>query len=177
MQPNGLRVLGLIPGFMDKLVGQSLERFKHCSVLSDEETVLVDVDYPSHLPDATGYSMMGIRRPLFNRTIVEVAESYGIRIVFGHQLVSLKQDDESVEVTFEDGVVDKASFVVGCDGLHSKTRVCLFGHESASYTGLTQVSAATEPSGLAVICAPTDWWYLPDAREPQGASQYAQRLR
>ncbi|KAH9832255.1 uncharacterized protein C8Q71DRAFT_778149 [Rhodofomes roseus] len=145
MQPNGLRVLGLIPGFMEKLVGQPLERFKHCSVLGDEAAVLVDVDYPSRLPEATGYSMMGVRRPLFNRTIVEVAESHGIKIIFGHQLVSLKQENDSVEVTFANGVVDNASFVVGCDGLHSNTRTCLFGRESVDYTGLTQ-TGGTSPT-------------------------------
>ncbi|KAH9920085.1 uncharacterized protein B0H18DRAFT_1025880 [Fomitopsis serialis] len=98
-----------------RLVGQPLERFKHAPS-RHEERVLVDVDYPI-LHD-------GHPTAALNRTIVE--------------LVSLKQDDDSVEVTFENGVVDKASFVVGCDGLHSNTRVCLFGHESASYTGLTQ---------------------------------------
>ncbi|KZT70890.1 FAD/NAD(P)-binding domain-containing protein [Daedalea quercina L-15889] len=138
VQPNGLCVLGLIPGFRNKLVGEPFERFKQCSVLGGEATVLVDVDYPSRLPEETGYSMTGVRRPLFNRTIVEVAESHGVEIVFGHQLVSIKQDDANVEVTFTNGAVDRASFVVGCDGLHSNTRLCLFGHESVSYTGLTQ---------------------------------------
>ena len=140
MQPNGLRVLGLIPGLTDKLVGAPFERFKHCSVLGGEATVLVDNDYPSRLPAETGYSMTGVRRPVFHRTIVEAAQAQGVPVVFGHQLVSLKQEEDSVEVTFANGVVDRASFVIGCDGLHSSTRRCLFGDEPVSFTGLTQVS-------------------------------------
>lgn len=144
MQPNGLRVLGLIPSLTDALVGAPVERFKHCSVLQDETAVLVDNDYPARLPAETGYSMMGVRRAVFHRTIVEVALAQGIPIVFGHQLVSLKQEGDGVEVTFANGVIDKASFVVGCDGLHSNTRICLFGNESVSFTGLTQVSVVDD---------------------------------
>jgi len=41
-------------------------------------------------------------------------------------------------VTFENGVTDTASFLVGCDGLHSDTRRSLFGREKPNFTGLTQ---------------------------------------
>ncbi|CCL99839.1 uncharacterized protein FIBRA_01863 [Fibroporia radiculosa] len=138
LQPNGLRVLSLIPGFIDKIVGKPFERIAHYSILGDEETVLVDAGFPAKLPELTGFSMMGARRPVFNRTIVEYAESYGVKIIWGHQLIALEQGKEEVKVTFANGASDTASFVIGCDGLHSSTRVCLFGQEQVSFTGLTQ---------------------------------------
>ena len=138
MQPNGLRVLALIPGFMEKLVGADIERMQHFSVLADENTILADLDL-SVVPQLAGFPIVGVRRSVFHRTIIEVAESHDIRVVFGHQLVGLKQEEDSVEVSFANGATDRASFVVGCDGLHSNTRICLFGSETATFTGLTQV--------------------------------------
>ena len=63
----------------------------------------------------------------------------GVPIVFGHELVSLEQDADGVRATFANGKTDSASLLVGCDGLHSNTRVALFGEEAADFTGLTQV--------------------------------------
>lgn len=65
----------------------------------------------------------------------------GVEIKWGHKLVSLEQSHNSVTVTFENGTKDTGSFVVGCDGLHSNTRKCLFGEEKAEFTGLCQASA------------------------------------
>ncbi len=39
-------------------------------------------------------------------------------------------------VGFANGKTDTASFVMGCDGLHSDTRKTLFGKEAVSFTGL-----------------------------------------
>lgn len=47
--------------------------------------------------------------------------------------------DETVKVSFENGVTDVGSFIIGCDGLHSNARKEIFGSEKADYTGLTQV--------------------------------------
>ncbi|TFY56253.1 hypothetical protein EVJ58_g7751 [Rhodofomes roseus] len=142
MQPNGLRVLALIPGFMEKLIGQTVEKMQHVSFLQDETDVLVDVDV-SQLSQYAGFPIIGVRRSVLNQTIIEVAQSHGVEIIFGHQLVALKQEVDSVEVTFANGAKDTASFVIGCDGLHSNTRVCLFGSESAKFTGLTQTGGVS----------------------------------
>ncbi|KAH9920084.1 uncharacterized protein B0H18DRAFT_1096002 [Fomitopsis serialis] len=136
LQPNGLRVL-----HYSRLHGEA-----HRTADPETATRICSSrrDYCTcrcrHIANGrtAGFPAIGVRRPVFNRTIVEVAESHGVKIVFGHQLVSLKQEAESVEVTFANGAVDSASFVIGCDGLHSDTRICLFGSESATFTGLTQ---------------------------------------
>ena len=139
LQPNGLRVLSLIPGLIPAIVGKQLDKLAFVSLLPEDEGVLAESDAPSILPQHFGHGMMGVGRGRFNQTLVEVAQKHGVKIVWGHQLVAFEQHDDNVEVTFADGATDTASFVVGCDGLHSNTRIALFGKEQASFTGLTQV--------------------------------------
>ncbi|EMD37072.1 hypothetical protein CERSUDRAFT_155529 [Gelatoporia subvermispora B] len=143
LQPNGLRVINLIPGLLEKVIGQDLDAFAMYSVLPGDEGTIVWSDLPSTLRDLYGYSMKGVRRPVFHRTLVEHAQNHGIKIVWGHQLVSVDQHADSVQVGFTNGAKDTASFVVGCDGLHSNTRICLFGEENADYTGLTQTGGVS----------------------------------
>ena len=59
---------------------------------------------------------------------------------FGHELHTLEQDEDGVDVIFTNGAKERFSFVIGCDGLHSNTRKVLFGDQPADYTGLAMVS-------------------------------------
>jgi len=79
-------------------------------------------------------------RPGFHRLIVQTAEDHGVEIHWEHSLVSLEQGADEVRVKFENGHTDTASFVIGCDGLHSNTRASIFGREKADFTGLTQTA-------------------------------------
>lgn len=72
--------------------------------------------------------------------MIEMAEKAGVRVLWGHKLEALEQGEDNVAVTFANGVKETFSFVVGCDGLHSNTRSCLFGEQPTSYTGFAQVS-------------------------------------
>lgn len=60
-------------------------------------------------------------------------------MLWGHKLEAIEQGEDSVTVTCANGVKETFSFVIGCDGLHSNTRICIFDEQPASYTGLTQV--------------------------------------
>lgn len=130
--------MNLIPGLLDKINGVIEEKFTHSSVVPGDEGLLASFDI-SALSAQVGFGLLGVMRSEFHRTLIAMAEETGVRIVWGHQLVGLEQHDDHVDVTFANGFNDSASFVVGCDGLHSDTRVALFGREEASYTGLTQV--------------------------------------
>lgn len=48
-------------------------------------------------------------------------------------------EEEEVEMHFTNGHTARASFVVGCDGLHSSVRAALFGAEAPKFTGIVQV--------------------------------------
>ncbi len=130
---------------MDKIAHQSIDQLVFYSAsAADGASELARTDAPAGLRDfsGVGIGVAGVRRPLLLRTLVEVAEAHGVRVVFGHQLVQVEEPagEERVVVRFANGYEDSASFVVGCDGLHSNTRTCLFGKEAAVFTGLTQVS-------------------------------------
>lgn len=71
--------------------------------------------------------------------VIEMAEKAGVRVFWGRKLEALEQGEDNVKVTFASGVKETLSFVVGCDGLHSNTRTCLFGEHATSYTGFAQV--------------------------------------
>ncbi|EME78876.1 uncharacterized protein MYCFIDRAFT_43498 [Pseudocercospora fijiensis CIRAD86] len=49
---------------------------------------------------------------------------------FNKKLESYSQDDTSVTLIFADGTAEKASILVGCDGIHSKVRTTMFGPKS-----------------------------------------------
>ena len=122
--------------------------------------------YHSVLPEDEGLlgkvritGPIGVQRPTFHRRLVDLAQEHGVEIVWGHQLVALEQHEESVTVTFQNGKTDTASFVVGCDGIHSNTRACLFGKEAADFTGLIQVS-----SGFALSSTSESRFWATDRR-------------
>ena len=139
LQPNGLRVLSLIPGLIEQIPGKSPDRMIHCSSLGGKEDIL-DLDVsPQSVQEMFGFPMIGVRRAEFQKLLIDMAEKHGIEIRWGHQAIEFTQSEDAVHVAFANGAKDMASFVVGCDGLHSNTRTALFGKEKADYTGLVQV--------------------------------------
>lgn len=141
LQPNGLKVLSLLSDIVPNLPGHKFNKRIFYSQTSNE--VLAEIDV-SHLDEryGPGLAMIGVQRSAFHRLLCDTAEKHGIPIKWGHYLVDLEEvENDEVEVRFANGVKERASFVIGCDGLHSNTRVALFGPESPSFTGLVQVSS------------------------------------
>ncbi|KAG2065511.1 FAD/NAD(P)-binding domain-containing protein [Suillus decipiens] len=144
LQPNGMRVLSLIPDFLEKIPGHSPDRLIHCSCLDGVEDILVDDDSsPATMREQFGFPIMGVRRPEFRQLLVDTAEKHGVEIKWGCQAIEFEQSDDAVEVTFANGTKDMGSFVVGCDGLHSDTRIALFGNEKAEFTGMVRIGGVS----------------------------------
>ena len=137
LQPNGLRVLAKAPGLVERLSGWNIETMLFYSDLPEDRGVISENDVPKRLHNRLGSSMLGIRRLVLLQALVDQAQEAGVPIKWGHKLVSLDQEDDFVKVHFANGAEDTASFVIGCDGLHSNTRICLFGQSPADFTGLT----------------------------------------
>ena len=134
-------MLSSIPGLVESLEGRIIERLLFQSILPEDACILTDTDAPSKMKEVYGYPMMGVRRTTFHRQIVDFAQKSGVKIVWSHDLVALEQTEDTVTVKFENGNIDTASIAIGCDGLHSVTRIALFGKEEATFTGLVQASA------------------------------------
>ena len=136
-----MRVLSLIPGFdVEKIPGQWLDRIIFYSWMPEEQCKIAESDVPLKGKERFGYQMRGVERTGLHDYLVQTAKNLGAEFKWKHKFVSLQQTSDEVTVKFENGHTDTASFVVGCDGLHSNTRVSLFGREKADFTGLTQVS-------------------------------------
>jgi len=141
LQPNGIRVLSLIPELVEQIPGYPLERLIHCSCLDGVENILVDSDIsPAMMRKRMGFPLFGVRRPEFQQLLIDTAKKHDVEIKWNHQAIEFKQSEDAVEVTFTNGTKDTAGFVVGCDGLHSNTRIALFGQEKADFTGMVRVS-------------------------------------
>ena len=140
VQPNGIQVLSRIPGLLEYIGGYALDESMAYSVVKEDLGFLGSTDVPKHYRESSGLGAIAIRRAKMQRKLIEFAENEGVRIIWGHKLEALEQDADSVNVTFAHGVRETFSFVIGCDGLHSNTRTCLFGRQPATYTGLAQAS-------------------------------------
>jgi salicylate hydroxylase len=56
-------------------------------------------------------------------------------VKLGRRVVEVASHEREAEVRFEDGSVERAPFVIGADGIHSKVRQCLFGPSNPIFTG------------------------------------------
>lgn len=105
----------------------------------EEDKGLLGTSDVKRLRERDGFGTFLIRRSVMQIKVVEMAEKAGVRVLWGHKLEAIEQGEDSVTVTCANGVKETFSFVIGCDGLHSNTRICIFDEQPASYTGLTQV--------------------------------------
>jgi 2-polyprenyl-6-methoxyphenol hydroxylase-like FAD-dependent oxidoreductase len=69
-----------------------------------------------------GTVSMTIRRASLHRALRGAAEQRGVRIEHDKRLVDVKSYDGGVLATFEDGTTATGDFLVGADGIHSRTR-------------------------------------------------------
>ncbi|EIW83288.1 FAD/NAD(P)-binding domain-containing protein [Coniophora puteana RWD-64-598 SS2] len=149
MQANGLRVLNLIPGLFERVqnAGRPLKKMIQIDATGAGDNVLGEIDFAELQKDA-GFATIGIKRAVLHDLLLTVAKEHGIEVRWGHQAVSFEQEEDKVHVGFANGFKDTASFVVGCDGLHSNTRTSLFGYEKADFLGVVQTGGLT-PSKFA----------------------------
>ncbi|KAA1472787.1 FAD/NAD-P-binding domain-containing protein [Dentipellis sp. KUC8613] len=138
LQPNGLRVLSRIPGLIQTIPGKKLERGLEWSLLDEDPGLLTETYGPTRVDKELGFGMFTVLRAKLRQVLVEATEARNIPIHWGHTLVSLEQSENGVRAVFANGTSAEGSFLVGCDGLHSNTRIAVFGNEKANFTGLTQ---------------------------------------
>ena len=101
------------------------------------------------------------------------AGQLGVDILYGAEVVGLEQDGQGVSVRLADGTVERAAYVVGCDGAHSTVRSLLgIGFEGKEYEThilLADVqlahppadglSAATSAEGIILLVPFGDGWF------------------
>jgi 2-polyprenyl-6-methoxyphenol hydroxylase-like FAD-dependent oxidoreductase len=75
--------------------------------------------------DKFQYHALRISRAQLLQGFLDALEGTSVKIEYGKKLVALTESEESVEATFEDGTVAKGDILLGCDGIHSITRMKL----------------------------------------------------
>jgi 2-polyprenyl-6-methoxyphenol hydroxylase-like FAD-dependent oxidoreductase len=84
-----------------------------------------------------GAPSVNILRSRLHQLLRQGAERQGIKMAFGKKLVGLSTDSQGVVATFADGTTAEGSFLVGCDGVYSRTRQLINpGAPTPQYTGL-----------------------------------------
>ena len=136
MQRNGIDVLSRIPGLLEYLTGYATNDWHFYSVIPEDKGFLGSLAHPDR---GSGPHSIAYRRHILQEELNAFAEKLGIPVKWGHELATLEQDEGGVNVTFTNGAKESFDFVVGCDGLGSKTREILFGDQRADYTGLAMV--------------------------------------
>lgn len=78
-----------------------------------------------------------VKRGFLHKVLREAAEGQGIPVHFGKRLVDVRLEPHQVTACFADGTSAQGHVLVGCDGIHSKTRqVILPDANQPDYTGL-----------------------------------------
>lgn len=139
IQRNGLLILNKIPGLLDHLEAFPIDEFNFYSAVEEDKGILGGTDHPRRMREQDGFGMCSIRRSILQQNLVEFAQIQGVELKWGYKLEGLEQHVDSVTVKFSNDHEESFSFVVGCDGLHSNTRSCLFGEQPAEYSGISQV--------------------------------------
>jgi len=96
-----------------------------------------------------GAPSINLLRSRLHQTLREEAERRGIKIVFGKKLQGLQCSAQGVVATFADGTTAEGSFLVGCDGLHSRVRSLINPDAPAPhYTGLISTGGFARHSSI-----------------------------
>jgi len=126
--------------------------------MPEERATLAESDVPAKGKFRFGYQSKAVERTGFRRLIAQTAKDHGVDIHWEHTLVSLEQNNDEVTLNFDNGHTDNASFVIGCDGIHSNTRGSIFGHEKPDFTGFIQVCCTSDISRSLLYYASEDSW-------------------
>ncbi len=96
-----------------------------------------------------GAPSINILRSRLHQVLREGAERRRIKTAFGKKLAGLSTGEQGVIATFEDGTTAEGSFLVGCDGVHSRTRHLINPDApTPKYTGLISVGGFAQHSSF-----------------------------
>lgn len=94
---------------------------------------------------AVGAPSLVVKRGTLNRMLREEAQRQGIKVAFGKKLHTLEMtSDPGVIATFADGTTAAGAFLIGGDGIHSRTRQLINpAAPPPAYTGMMSTGGFT----------------------------------
>lgn len=95
---------------------------------------IVETIYPTQDPERIP-AILGIKRAEMHRVMAGRVSALGVPLTLGTTVVSIKQDNAGVDVTFSDNTQGRFDLVVGADGVRSTTRQQIGVDLAPRYTG------------------------------------------
>ena len=137
---NGLQVLKLLDIFENK---DEINEEAKIFFYDNKGNTKFSMNFGKFLKETFSSGMIILRREELINSLIKKVTSKGIQIEFGKKLVNVKETKNGVSAYFEDGTSVESDFLVGCDGMKSKTRKTVFPKaNSPAYSG--SVAIATE---------------------------------
>jgi len=138
LAPNGIDVLNTL-GVRDAALAGGLPTAR--------------IVFQNHRGRALGNNperIITIRRGVLTGALREAVIARGIAVQFGKRLADIEvTPGQRVVARFEDGTEARADFLVGCDGIHSRTRrIILPDAPAPAYTGVIDNGAITPNAAL-----------------------------
>ena len=141
MACNGLNVLKTLG--LDTPVSAEGSPIPHMILSSGKGKRFGEV--PNGARPEVGAPSMVVKRGTLNRILREEAMHQGIKVALGKKLHGIEMaGEQGVIATFADGTTAPGDFLIGCDGIHSRTRQLINpGAPSPQYTGLMSTGGFT----------------------------------
>ncbi|KAG4427752.1 hypothetical protein IFR05_016765 [Cadophora sp. M221] len=170
--PNGLKSISSIsPSLAAEIASLSCDLEMLVDMKSDG-AVIGGSELPAAWRREWGMPAVGVRRTDVNLLLKERVVEAGIEVLEGWRLVDIVcEQGGSVTAVSATGERRTGEFLVGCDGIHSKTREVVLrshgvdegvGGREPEFTGLIQTAGmAPTPEGLKGVAGMRNW-YGPD---------------
>lgn len=140
---NGLRVMKELG--IDEPIRQEGIVMQTMKMVSGRGKLLGTVGQSMGEPQ--GYT---IKRGFLHKVLREEALRQGIKIEFGKKLKTIESNESNyVKVSFEDGTCASGNILIGCDGIHSRTRqIAMPNAPVPSFTGLISFGGFANNSSI-----------------------------
>ncbi|KAJ3278614.1 hypothetical protein HDU79_001428, partial [Rhizoclosmatium sp. JEL0117] len=130
IQAGGLRVLKTL-GLLDECIEKGQPHpYLSFSKINGSSQIVADARTSNKKAGETDPKLqtpLQILRSTLHNILMRACHRVGIKTLINKKLLDIKQNSDSVTVTFVDGTEATADLLIGADGIHSATRRKVFG--------------------------------------------------
>ncbi len=132
VSPNATRILHGF-GLAEKLATMGVRPLAWQQRRWDNGKILLQTPLGDAVEEAFGYPYYQMHRSDLLSALIGILPVE--RVHPGHRCINVIDQENNVEINFENGSKTQADIVIGADGIHSVVRSTLFGTESPHFTG------------------------------------------